>query len=71
MDGTLMERMERLEQEVERIKSDMVGKPGKRDWQAWCGSSSDDPGFDEMVRLGREYRRQQREAYDRDPDAGA
>ena len=69
MNGTLAERMDHLEKEVEKIKSEIAGKPNVRDWHAWYGTSKDDPGFDEMIRLGREYRQRQREDYDLDDDA--
>lgn len=71
MDGSLAERMERLEKEVERIKSEIAGQPGRKDWRAWFGSAKDDPGFDEMIRLGKEYRQGLREDDDAEPDAGS
>lgn len=70
MDGTLAERMERLEKEVERIKSEIANPMPRKDWRAWCGTAKGDPGFDEMIRLGQEYRKRQREDYDEEPDAG-
>ncbi|MEQ1715941.1 MAG: hypothetical protein ABL907_08145 [Hyphomicrobium sp.] len=69
MDGTLAERMERLEQDVDRIKSEIASKPARKDWRSWCGTAKDDPGFDEMIRLGKEYRQSQREEYDGEPGA--
>lgn len=71
MDGSLAERMERLENEVERIKSEIASQPARKDWRAWCGTAKDDPGFDEMIRLGKEYRQSLRENYDVTPDVGS
>ncbi len=70
-DATLAERMENLEKEVEQLKREVSGKRVKKDWRAWCATSKDDPLFDEMIRLGREYRESQREDYDTDRDAGS
>ena len=72
MDGSLAERMERLEKEVERIKSEIASQPSARkDWRAWFGTAKDDTGFDEMVRLGKEYRLSLREDYDVKTNAGS
>ena len=71
MDGSLAERMERLEKEVERIKSEIAGQSERKDWRAWFATAKDDPGFDEMVRLGKEYRQSVREDYDVGADAGS
>ena len=72
MDGSLADRMGRLEKEVERIETEIAGQPPERkDWRAWFGTAKDDPGFDEMVRLGKEYRQSLREDYDVGADAGS
>lgn len=61
MTTTLEERVESLEKEVSRIKAMIQGKSLKKDWRATFGMSRNDPGFEEMVRLGREIRQSQRE----------
>ena len=70
-DATLVERVDNLEKELAEIKREIAGKPAKKDWRAWCGTSKDDPVFDEMIRLGREYRENLREDHDTDRDAGS
>lgn len=52
------ERVAALELEVQQLKS-QNGQPNKADpkWVlAHAGRFADDPGFEEVVRLGREYR---------------
>jgi len=61
---TLEERVAVLEDELKQLKEVVLGKKVEKDWRKTVGMSKDDPGFDEMVRLGREYREQQREDYD-------
>ncbi|MBN2580288.1 MAG: hypothetical protein JXB10_14960 [Pirellulales bacterium] len=55
---TLEERVSKLEQEIVQLKSQL--SPTKRD-QGWpwniSGSMNDFPEFDEVVRLGREFRK--------------
>ena len=53
-----------LEQQVEGLEkklADLTAQfrdvpPGTKDWRRTSGLSHDDPGFEEMVQLGREYR---------------
>ncbi len=53
----LTERLLALEKTVEELKSQMKhSPPGRRWWVDDAGRFADDPVFDEMVRLGREYR---------------
>ncbi len=48
-------RLSALEAEMARLKSQLT-KPGE-DWlDKTCGVFANDPGFDEMVELGRKYR---------------
>ena len=58
----LQERVDRLEREVGEIKS-LLSQPGSKPHrQAWLntvGIFKDDPEFQEIVRLGREYRESQ------------
>jgi hypothetical protein len=50
-----------LEERVELLEKKFVELTGKGDtrktWQRTFGMSRDDPGFEEMMRLGQEYRR--------------
>ena len=71
MNATLADRVDNLEKELAPLKREIYAKPAKKDWRAWCGTSKDDSVFDEMIRLGREYRESQREEYDADRDAGS
>ena len=57
---TLEERVAVLEKELSELKKVLFEK----DWRKTVGMSTDDPDYDEMCRLGREYREQQREDYD-------
>ena len=52
---TLEERMEKLEKKVEELIAQR--STNKKDWQRTFGLSRNDKGFDEMVRLGQEYRK--------------
>lgn len=58
----LEQRMEHLEHEVCEIKKLLRQPRAKRDRKSWLrtvGIFKDDPGFQEIVRLGREYRESQ------------
>ena len=61
---TLEERVATLEQEVEQLKKLLLRTKPEKDWRRTVGMSVNDPGYEEMVRLGREYRESQREEYD-------
>jgi hypothetical protein len=61
---TLEERVAILEKELSELKKAFLENKVAKDWRKTVGSAANDPGFDEMVRLGREYREQQREDYD-------
>ncbi len=53
----LEERLVSLEQTVQRLQAQQRAAPATRRW--WveaAGRFADDPVFDEIVRLGREYR---------------
>ena len=70
MGDVLEKRVENLEKELAVVKKTISEKSGvKKDWRAWYGASKDDPGFDEMIRLGREYRKSEAEDRDTEPDA--
>ena len=52
------ERLDRLEREVERLKLDRIREPDpfRPWWREDAGRFANDPEFEEIVRLGREYR---------------
>ena len=53
----LEKRVAELEREVARLKQERNGPHDERPWwESKAGTFKDDPGFEEMVRLGREYR---------------
>jgi hypothetical protein len=59
MAQTLEQRVDELEKKVSELTPTVVGSTA-RDWKATFGLSKDDEGFDEMNRLGRDYRRAQK-----------
>ena len=56
---SLEERIELLEREFAVIKRDIQAARGNRSWQDTFGMFAKDPDFDEILRLGREYREQE------------
>ena len=58
--STIAERVEALEQELKGIKSLLKQEQTSKDWRKTFGMSRDDPGFEEMIRLGRELRENER-----------
>ena len=64
METTLERRVESLETDVSALKAIVLGKQSPKNWQSTFGMSRDDPGFEEMIRLGREIRESQREGDD-------
>ena len=61
MTTTLEERVAVLEKEMTDLKKIVIGKKVERNWRKTVGMSADDAGFEEMIRLGREIREQDRE----------
>lgn len=58
----LQERVDRLEHDLDEIKEFLMKPRSKPDSKAWLntfGIFKNDSGFQEMVRLGREYRESQ------------
>ncbi len=56
---TLEERLSAVETELRQLKQQLAGKTtpaADAGWQKIFGSFADSEGFDEAVRLGREYR---------------
>ena len=61
MSTELEQRVTTLENELSEVKQ-MLGKGRpQKDWRKTVGMSKEDPGFDEMIRLGKEIREQERE----------
>lgn len=52
----LEQRVLALERELAEVKSSLKKTPSRESALATFGTFANDPGFDEMVRLGREYR---------------
>jgi hypothetical protein len=52
----LEKRVAQLEQEVSLLKSHSNEQGGRPWWERIAGRFENDPAFDEIVRLGREYR---------------
>ena len=50
---TLKERVEALERQMQELTSPPARK---KDWRKTFGNSANDPGFDEMIELGRKAR---------------
>ena len=57
---TIAERVDALEQEIQGIKSLLQREQTAKDWRKTFGMSQNDPGFEEMIRLGRELREHER-----------
>lgn len=54
----LEQRLAELEREVEDLKKKLEPPRLDKRWLETFGTFANDPGFDEMVRLGREWREQ-------------
>ena len=58
MNTSLEERVSALESKVQRLAQAIAPEAVWRDgWESTVGMSAKDPGFEEMVSLGAEYRR--------------
>jgi hypothetical protein len=68
MPPTLKERVEALERQMQELTSPPARK---KDWRKTIGMSANDPVFDEMVELGRQYREADRARAKRGPRAGS
>jgi hypothetical protein len=61
MEATAEQRLENLEKAVAELRARVLQlNPVKKDWRSTVGMFADDETFDEAVRLGEEYRKQQR-----------
>ncbi|PWU10777.1 MAG: hypothetical protein C5B50_24725 [Verrucomicrobia bacterium] len=55
---TIEQRVEKLEKAFAQMASTKSArKPHKKAWQSTFGLSQNDPGFGEMARFGRDYRK--------------
>ncbi|NIL98264.1 MAG: hypothetical protein GTO53_10460 [Planctomycetales bacterium] len=61
MSTDLEQRVNALEHDMADVKQRLVSQHVTTDWRTTVGISKDDPGFEEMIRLGREIRQQDRE----------
>lgn len=60
MEADLKNRVERLERQVRELSAFVHASAGRDSWQATFGLSANDPGFDEMICLGRDFRNRDR-----------
>ena len=59
MNATIEERLAALEEQVSRLLVPAPVEPIWRDgWESTVGMAAGDPGFEEMIRLGAEWRRE-------------
>ncbi|WP_395095124.1 hypothetical protein [Armatimonas sp.] len=58
MPQTLEERVALIEEELKQLRqlTQSSPTPKHKGWRSLLGTSDDDPAFDEIIRLGREYR---------------
>ena len=61
MSTSLEERVTVLEKELSNLKQIVCGVHVGKDWRKTFGMSANDPGFDEMIRLGQKIRQQEQE----------
>ena len=61
MTQAIVARIDHIEQRLDELAAEVRQNRSRKDWRAWVGTSKDDPDFDEMIRLGREYRESLRE----------
>ena len=59
---SIEQRVALLERELSALKAQVEQQSTAKDWHRSVGVFADDPVFEEMVREGRKYREQQREA---------
>ena len=72
MSDTIDKRLERVEAELSALKRRVEARELSRtkDWRRTVGMSVNDPEFEEIARLGREYREAQRWENEPDADSG-
>lgn len=52
-------RLLQLEEKFEDLKQRITPAPATKPWRDTFGMFADDPDFDDVLRLGREYREQE------------
>ncbi len=70
---SLEERVEKLEHKVQEVEHRLAeqsgnGLPKKHGWRWFVGIYADSPDFDEVVRIGQEWRNADRPHIDEDKD---
>ncbi len=62
--GTLEERVQELENTVHEVQEKLAQQPSpkKRGWRWFVGIYADSPDFDEVERIGQEWRNSDRPA---------
>jgi hypothetical protein len=63
MPQTIEERVALIEEELKQLRQQLPAAK-KTGWRSLLGTFDDDPAFDEIVRLGKEYRNSQIPNYD-------
>ena len=61
MSAELEQRVTTLENELSEVLQMLGKRRPQKDWRKTVGMSKEDPGFEEMIRLGKEIREQERE----------
>ena len=63
---TLEERIDRLESKLQEVEEQLTQRPSamKRGWRWFVGIYADSPDFDEVVRIGQEWRSADRPSED-------
>lgn len=62
MSKTIEQRLENVERKLAKLKGEMKTLIPRPNWISdICGTFKDDPEFDELLRLGREFREAERE----------
>ena len=56
--GTLEERVQKLESSLQEVQKQLAQQPSvkKRGWRWFVGIYADSPDFEEVVRIGQEWR---------------
>jgi len=71
---TLEDRVSRLEEKLQQVEKQLGRSPGdksekKAGWRSFIGIYADSPDFDEVERIGREWREADRPADSNDGEA--
>jgi len=67
-DATIEGRLEAVEEAIHEIKVKLEYRPESPNWlDSLIGAFKNEPAFDEVIRLGREFRWQDRPSTDDEP----